>query len=330
MSRDIVFVSHANPEDNDFARWVTLQLASEGYPVWCDLTNLLGGETFWDDIQEAIKERTIKFLFVLSRSSNAKDGALQELDCAKGAAKKLKTTLRDFIVPLKIDDLAHDDVHITIRRLNNVSFQPSWAKGFAQLVAKLERDGVRKDSNFNPAAVGVWWRNQFNADQGVVNEPEEYLSNWFPISGLPEKLFCYHVTRDDIGKVEVNPGLFPVPAIKDSDISVLSFAKAEDFEGKLGEKLYIADSREFLVTEILGKNYPKGFTKHLSQILRIAWEQMMLKRPFPAHQMSSKAKCFYFVTGMVPNDTLYFTSVDGKRAHRSIIGFKTTAAGKRY
>lgn len=124
MSRDIVFVSHANPEDNDFARWVTLQLASEGYPVWCDLTNLLGGETFWDDIQEAIKERTIKFLFVLSRSSNAKDGALQELDCAKGAAKKLKTTLRDFIVPLKIDDLAHDDVHITIRRLNNVSFNP--------------------------------------------------------------------------------------------------------------------------------------------------------------------------------------------------------------
>src|SRR5579863_8434507 len=109
MARDLVFVSHANPEDNEFARWVTLQLANEGYPVWCDLTKLLGGETFWDDIQEAIKTRTIKFLFVLSRSSNAKDGTLQELDCAKGVAKKLKAEARDFIIPLKIDDLPSDD-----------------------------------------------------------------------------------------------------------------------------------------------------------------------------------------------------------------------------
>jgi hypothetical protein len=31
--------------------------------------------------------------------------ALQELDCAKGVAKKQKATLRDFIIPLKIDDL---------------------------------------------------------------------------------------------------------------------------------------------------------------------------------------------------------------------------------
>ncbi|MGH9689647.1 MAG: toll/interleukin-1 receptor domain-containing protein, partial [Candidatus Acidiferrales bacterium] len=63
MARDMIFVSHANPEDNEFARWLSLRLANEGYPVWCDLTKLLGGETFWDDIQKAIKERTIKFLF---------------------------------------------------------------------------------------------------------------------------------------------------------------------------------------------------------------------------------------------------------------------------
>ena len=57
--RDMLFISHANPEDNEFARWITLQLAREGYPVWCDLTKLLGGEAFWDDIQDAIKNRTI-------------------------------------------------------------------------------------------------------------------------------------------------------------------------------------------------------------------------------------------------------------------------------
>ena len=77
--RDFIFVSHANPEDNEFALWVTLQLAKEGYPVWCDLTRLLGGEDFWVDIENAIRERAVKFLYVLSNTSNTKPGPLKEL-----------------------------------------------------------------------------------------------------------------------------------------------------------------------------------------------------------------------------------------------------------
>jgi len=42
----MVFLSHARPEDNVFTRWLALQLANEGYPLWCDLTKLLGGEAY--------------------------------------------------------------------------------------------------------------------------------------------------------------------------------------------------------------------------------------------------------------------------------------------
>lgn len=42
-TRRMLFLSHATPEDNSFARWLALQLANEGYPVWCDLTKPLGG-----------------------------------------------------------------------------------------------------------------------------------------------------------------------------------------------------------------------------------------------------------------------------------------------
>jgi TIR domain len=112
--RNMLFLSHATPEDNDFARWLALQLASEGYPIWCDLTKLLGGEDFWKDIQEAIRTRSIRFLFVLSRSSNAKDGTLQELACAKAVAAKLRPQIRDYIIALKIDDLPYSDVDIEI------------------------------------------------------------------------------------------------------------------------------------------------------------------------------------------------------------------------
>jgi hypothetical protein len=43
-----VFVSHANPQQNDFARWLSAELANVGYEVWSDVTKLIGGEIFWD------------------------------------------------------------------------------------------------------------------------------------------------------------------------------------------------------------------------------------------------------------------------------------------
>src|SRR6266705_3280294 len=101
--RNMLFLSHANPEDNEFTRWLSLQLAREGYPVWCDLTKLLRGEDFWRDAEEAIRERTSKFVFVLSKTSNRKEGPLNELRLAKNVAKSLR--VKDFIIPGLIDDL---------------------------------------------------------------------------------------------------------------------------------------------------------------------------------------------------------------------------------
>src|SRR5712692_4198764 len=102
--QDMIFISHANPEDNNFTRWLALQLGKDGYPAWCDLTKLLGGENFWKNAEEAIRTRTIKFLYVLSRSSNEKDGPRNELQIAKNVLRKDKA-LHDFIVPLHVDDL---------------------------------------------------------------------------------------------------------------------------------------------------------------------------------------------------------------------------------
>src|SRR5690348_14506983 len=89
-TQDMVFVSHANPEDNVFTRWLALRLAADGFPVWCDLTKLLGGEDFWKDAEAAIRMRTCKFLYVLSTASNVKDGPRNELQVAVNVAKAHK------------------------------------------------------------------------------------------------------------------------------------------------------------------------------------------------------------------------------------------------
>ena len=43
--QDHLFISYAS-EDGDLAEWLALRLASEGYRVWCDRTQLLGGESY--------------------------------------------------------------------------------------------------------------------------------------------------------------------------------------------------------------------------------------------------------------------------------------------
>src|SRR5215217_5798185 len=111
-NRNMLFVSHATPEDNEFARWLALQLAKEGFPTWCDLTKLLGGERFWKEIEGAIRTRSRKFLFVLSRNSNTKDGTLAELSVASAVRRQLHDDR--FIIPLRIDDLPFSDINISL------------------------------------------------------------------------------------------------------------------------------------------------------------------------------------------------------------------------
>ena len=219
---DMVFVSHANPEDNDFSRWLSLQLPKLGYPVWCDLTRLLGGEDFWSDIEHAIRNGTSKFLYVLSRNSNQKTGPLQELALAISVARR--RSLEDFVIPLRIDDLQYQDINIQLNRLNAIDFSTSWASGLKQLVEKLELNGVPKDPRFTPRSVAAWWSGSGNPGYSVLHTPDEYSSNWFAIESLPDVLYLHSVPRfvtfEDLTS-------FPFPFRKVGSL-VVCFASADE------------------------------------------------------------------------------------------------------
>jgi hypothetical protein len=47
--RTTVFVTHAAPQDNEFALWLSSKLAMAGYGVWVDRRRLRGGaDTSYD------------------------------------------------------------------------------------------------------------------------------------------------------------------------------------------------------------------------------------------------------------------------------------------
>ena len=123
---------------------------------------------------------------------------LQELTVAQNVARD--NSLRDFILPLLIDDLPHREINIQLARLNSISFRSGWALGVKTLLEKLDQEGLPKSPNFTPGAVATWWRKNFSADEGVSNQPQEYLSNLAEIDPIRVPLpYLKGFEEQDIG-----------------------------------------------------------------------------------------------------------------------------------
>jgi hypothetical protein len=191
ITRRVLFLSHATPQDNAFAKWLATQLAIAGYQVWCDITELLGGERFWTDIEEAIDAYAFRFLFASTTESNQKPGTLRELGLALETQKK--HGLKDFVVPLKVDQFPFASTQESIRDLNFVRFDQNWAAGFAQLLALLEREGAPKSHTSGPACVTEWHRRSLDCRRQVVVANNRCFSNWFRLR-LPKHLRFHRFT----------------------------------------------------------------------------------------------------------------------------------------
>lgn len=322
--RDMIFVSHANPEDNDVSLWIALQLASQGYPVWSDLTKLVGGEAFWDDIEDAIRRRTAKFLYVLSRASNQKPGPRNELAVALLVQRAER--LKDFVIPLWIDSLSPGEFNVELARLNAIPFQEGWAKGLSQLLQKLEDDHVAKKEGFNPSSVANWWREHVSGVRVVRHIAETLVTNWYPLEAT--SLYFHQLTRAsaDSGPLTV-PEQLPWPAVK-FDQYLVSFAPARDFDGKLGAGIRIAETVERTINGVPPDGRPRMWSyrderRTLTSLLRQVWDRLLKDRQLPTYEFANGAMGFYFLTGQVEQDTLWFPCLDGTKSRRQVIGYRT-------
>jgi len=329
-TRNMLFVSHANPEDNLFTRWLSLRLAREGYPVWCDLTKLLGGEDFWRDVEAALRDRTAKFLFVLSKTSNQKQGTKDELALARKVGKHLP----DFIVPLRIDDLRSDDITIELQRIAYIDFSKGWVAGYKQLLEALEKGGVVRDARFTPDAVTTWWRNHYPAAEGVSATPERCLSNWFEFSRLPKLLRLHSVRQSREFEKLVKDGKlqFPIPACPHARY-VLSFAEADELSGTLANHdLEIENSIELNLEAFRkdGLEHPEIDRRTARDILMVlfrdGFERYALSRGLVPYELAGGAKYYWFKKDLIEEDKMFFLNAAGEKSWRQMVGFKSLIA----
>jgi hypothetical protein len=104
--RTTVFVTHAAPEDNEFALWISSKLAAAGYRVWVDQRRLRGGDDFWDEIDRVLRNHAIKQVVVFTRFVG-KTGVKKEL--AIGDIVKGRLNDPRFVIPIRAGEISFAD-----------------------------------------------------------------------------------------------------------------------------------------------------------------------------------------------------------------------------
>jgi hypothetical protein len=319
----MIFISHALPEDNEFTRWLALRLAKEGYPVWCDLTKLLGGEDFWRDIEHAIRNRTSKFLFVLSRTSNGKQGVRDELAVARQVGKDRQ----DFVIPLKIDDLPSNERIIELSRLNVVDFSENWITGLGRLLEKLEKDQVPKDERFNPSSVAEWWRDHMKAQGGIHQAGEPCVSNWFKIDDWPEHLFLHSLEGGKVNADKELPIGLPNFRFKGAIFAFegsTAITERMKIHGYTVTETAALDLSEFQRFGNRNLRIERGEARNIvTNLLRRAFEMHCVAAGLREYAMAGEAKCYWFPAEFSEGDKIQYTHLNGRKTYRRMVGYKT-------
>ena len=324
LTRSVIFISHANPEQNTFATWLATQLAIAGYEVWCDTTKLLGGERFWSNIEEVIDKHVIRLLFVSDLEGNRKAGTLRELRLAFAAQEKYK--LGDSVVPLKIDGFPFAAMQKPLADLNVVRFDENWSKGLAAILKLFERENIPKSPLAGPACVSEWYARQLDRQRQIVVHDEVCHTNWFKL-GLPKNIYL-HPFAGPAASLEKRAEGFPYPH-RVLGTHLITFAAEPEVKEHFGPdapfKAPAATKTSTFIED--GEKEPEIAPFEVSNIVtdlvRQAWEGALTARGLGSFDLASGLAARFFKNGALEKNRAYYRALGGRRAYRQVVGNKS-------
>ncbi|MBU1423337.1 MAG: toll/interleukin-1 receptor domain-containing protein [Bacteroidetes bacterium] len=301
--RKKIYISHANPEDNIFSRWLSLKLMSFGYEVWSDVIQLELGVDFWRTFENEIRNNTKRFLFVASWAVKQKDNALRELAVAEDTRKSMNDNDPDkakFMIAVRYTpDLPFGKIDPVLIRTNAADFSHGWAQGLAQVLEQFDKDGItrREDGNFE--RVKKWWNSVYSSNNSIQSQRELYSSNWFPIKRLPEFLRVYRYRARK--KLEQADIIDVYPAARMFKNSIVTFASMEEVNRLLktldGE---VVDNVTLIpVNGIISNNHETRFMSNketrniLIELINKAWVQFFSRAGLNKYDMANGRVCHW-------------------------------------
>ena len=324
--RNIVFISHANPEDNEFASWLGTRLTAAGYEVWADVLNLLGGETFWRDIGNTIKEEAAIVVVALSYASYQKDGVLDEIALAVNTGRKLSKG--QFIIPIRLDDLPFSDLPEQLIRLNVIDFSSNWADGFGQLLKALKDSQIPQSTSDFGEALSAWQKFKLRQSASISDTPESVFSNWFQICSLPSHInFSRFDAAQSQESVKHAFDGFQSPTAQHMRLAV-SFANTDTLQMET-PNIPLEHAYRVPLTRFLDGRGPIGpqswwdAQNIVTGLLRKAWEQFARSQSL-LHYEFAHGSAWFVPLGLIKGNIATFQDENGKKRRRRLVGRSET------
>ena len=315
--RDHLFISSVD-EDRVFADWLTRKLTTEGYRVWYERFQLLGGETYPDDIDDAIKNRTFRFIGLYSQAS------LKDPDVTRQRLLALNIGSdkdQDFLIPLNLDGVDQAQLDQVTKTLNFIPFQDNWAEGLKQLLKKLEStDCPQSLPNGKRIAAETFLGNDVRSDK-----KETLFSNCLQIQQIPKVIYRFRAQKE-IQEEKLDELRFEWSYRQVDPYTFLSFHKPP-----------VSASKEYGLVEKGGALWvdPKVKDIHgiwipnlVSELIRKA---LIVKCCQKGLQFCPQAKVLYFPPDLVKNDRLNFIRPDdGSKTYVAASGERSYRPGHKY
>lgn len=187
-SKEHLFISAA-PEDRVFANWLTQKLTAEGYRVWWEGLTLLGGESYPDDVDAAIRDQAYRVIGIYSLVSLANPEIMRQRNLALSIARERKN---DFLIPVNVDGVEPRQLDRITAELTFIPFQANWAAGLKQLLQKLDAVISPKPllTGKTIAASG------FLEDDVLAEKTEPLFSNCLTVEHIPPLMLRVEAKND--------------------------------------------------------------------------------------------------------------------------------------
>jgi hypothetical protein len=318
-ARNVVFISHANPEDNVFTTWLGAKLTAAGYEVWADILRLIGGQDWQRKLEDALRNRAFKVLMVGTQRGVNKQGVRNEIQIATTKGKELKDD--EFIIPLRLE---HYDAPFNIVHAQHIDFSKGWAIGLADLLETLATYNVPKAATNSPE---FWRAVQLARGKEPVQVEENLISNWLKFKSLPAKIHFYDFNAGiSIGHKDKVLKNFPIPLVP-KNRGFISFADYPSLQESFGPELPIKLVKSRKTKDFLKSGWPalqidlKDARNHVSDMLRQGLEAVFDAKGLSSHEMSNKKLSWFGGKDDVPDSQIRFRWSNGIEGRRVVIGY---------
>ena len=325
-TRDAIFISHANPEDNTFTIWLGARLTAAGYEVWADVLRLRGGQDWQRLLEDALRNKACKVLLVGTEQGVEKQGVRNEIQIACEVGKSIDDA--EFIIPLRFTNF---EAPFSIVHAQYIDFKHSWADGFAELLATLEdAANIPRKSTSVSETMAYWKQVHLRHGQTLTPVSEPLVTNWLSFQQLPEMLYLYDFDgpiSHEHAKRQIKSTTWPIAQFRRGFVAFCPYSDLQDhFEPSFSMKIVDEiDTKTFLEDAWPDQRIERFDAYNLfTDLVRQAIELALRGRKLRSYEMTRGQQAWWGAFGSVPSQQIAFSYGTALTGRRQIIGYSQT------